>query len=113
MDPEAFDIGKAEVLGDCDDGQGGGAKHDLGAADLEVEDLLEGRSFENFAEASFEDPAGNAAVVCDVIDQETGTAEIGADELAGMVNGECCFFRVHEKVETRLVDYVKYVRQLS
>jgi hypothetical protein len=33
--------------------------------------------------------------------------------LAGMVNGECCFFRVHEKVETRLVDYVKYVRQLS
>ena len=68
---------------------------------------------EDFAEASFEDPAGNAAVVCDLVDPEAGTAEIGADELAGMVNGECCFFRVHEKGGARVVDYVKYVRQLS
>ena len=92
VEAEAFDIGKAEVLGDGGDGQGGGAEHDLGAADLEVEDFFEGGSFENFAEASFEDPAGNAAVVCDVVDPEAGTAEIGADELAGMVNDECCFF---------------------
>ena len=41
MEAEAFDIGKSQMLGNGGDGKRGGAEHDLGAADFEIENFLQ------------------------------------------------------------------------
>ena len=85
VEAEAFDIGKAQVLGDGGDGKGSRTEHDLGAADFEIEDLFERRFLKDLTEASFENPTGNAAVVGNVVHPKTGTADIGADILPGVI----------------------------